>query len=100
LDAFVNRDTALARQVITEDDRVDELHERVWQETVQTMTEEPQSVPGLAHLFLIAKYLERIGDHSSNIAEMVVFLVEGKDIRHFEKVKKLRESAGFGMKQE
>jgi phosphate transport system protein len=92
LDAFVDRDPALARQVIGDDDRVDEIHGRIWQEIVQTMKAEPEFTAGLAHLFLVAKYLERIGDHSSNIAEMVVFLVEGKDIRHFEKVKSLRQT--------
>ena len=96
LDAFVNRDPTLARQVIGEDDQVDEMHARVWTEIVEAMTRDPALIPPLAHLFSIAKYVERIGDHSANVAEMVVFMVEGKDIRHFEKVRALREQTGQG----
>jgi len=94
LDAFINRDPTLARQVIREDDQVDETHARLWAEIVNVMTTAPDLIPPLAHLFSIAKYVERIGDHSSNIAEMVVFMVEGKDIRHYEKVRALREELG------
>lgn len=94
LDAFVNRDPVLARQVIREDDQVDEMHAQLWTGIVNAMAQHQGLIPPLAHLFSIAKYLERIGDHSSNVAEMVVFMVEGKDIRHFEKVRALREQAG------
>ncbi|RPI25098.1 MAG: phosphate signaling complex protein PhoU [Acidobacteria bacterium] len=94
LDAFVNRDPVLARQVIGEDDQVDEMHARLWSEIVEAMGRDRTLIPPLAHLFSIAKYVERVGDHSSNVAEMVVFMVEGKDIRHFEKVRALREQAG------
>ncbi len=94
LDAFVNRDSELARQVISADDQVDEIHAQVWSQIVDTMSRDTALIPVLAHLFSIAKYVERVGDHSSNVAEMVVFMVEGKDIRHFEKVRALREQAG------
>jgi len=96
LDAFVNRDPEVARQVISEDDRVDEMHANTWTQIVATMSRDQSLIPPLAHLFSIAKYVERVGDHSSNVAEMVVFMVEGKDIRHFEKVRALREQAGQG----
>ncbi|RPJ62498.1 MAG: phosphate signaling complex protein PhoU [Acidobacteria bacterium] len=92
LDAFVNRDPVLARQVIADDDKVDDMHAELWTEIVDAMKAEPNWIAPLAHLFSIAKYIERIGDHSSNVAEMVVFMVEGKDIRHYEKVRALREA--------
>ncbi len=92
LDAFVNRDPALARQVIADDDQVDDRHAQLWTEIVEAMKAEPHLIVPLTHLFSIAKYVERIGDHSSNVAEMVVFMVEGKDIRHYEKVRALREA--------
>ncbi|MFB3903201.1 MAG: phosphate signaling complex protein PhoU [Acidobacteriota bacterium] len=94
LDAFVNRNAELAQQVIREDDLVDEMHAHIWSQIVDTMSRDRTLIPPLAHLFSIAKYVERVGDHSSNVAEMVVFMVEGKDIRHFEKVRALREHAG------
>ncbi len=96
LDAFVKRDPELARSVITDDDKVDEMHVRIWDELVVFMSKEPDSIPAAPHLFAIIKYLERLGDHSSNVAEMVVFLVEGKDIRHSEKIRAIRERLAAG----
>lgn len=89
LDAFVRRDVELARQVIRDDNQVDLLHEKILTELIEAMVNSPQDITSLTHLVYINKYLERIGDHSSNIAEMVVFMVEGKDIRHLEKIKRL-----------
>jgi phosphate transport system protein len=90
LDAFVNRDPEMARAVIRDDDVVDELHRQVIDETIQLMLEKRDLIGPYTQLLYITKYLERIGDHSSNIAEMVVFMVEGKDIRHHEKIKGMR----------
>jgi phosphate transport system protein len=91
LDAFIGRDAELARTVIADDDKVDELHVKIWDELVALLSEDRDSIPAAPHLFAIIKYLERLGDHSSNVAEMVVFLVEGKDIRHSEKIRAIRE---------
>lgn len=90
LDAFVNRDAALAREVIESDDLVDRLHKKVVNDLVELMIQDSAVINARSHLMSISKFLERIGDHSSNIAEMVVFMVEGKDIRHLNKVKGLK----------
>ena len=91
LDAFVKHDPQLARAVLADDDKVDAMHTKIWDELVTLMTEEPSSIPAVPHLFAIIKYLERLGDHSSNVAEMVVFMVEGVDIRHSAKIRAVRE---------
>jgi phosphate transport system protein len=91
LDAFVKHDTQLARSVIFDDDKVDAIHLKIWDELVTLMSEDPSSIPAVPHLFAIAKYLERLGDHSSNVSEMVVFMIEGQDIRHSAKVRAIRE---------
>lgn len=90
LDAFVNRDVELAREVIESDDLVDRLHKKVVHELLRLMIADSAVINSCSHLMSINKFLERIGDHSSNIAEMVVFMVEGKDIRHFDKLKGLK----------
>lgn len=90
LDAFVKGDVFAARRVIQSDDLVDELHKKIIHELVQCMTGVPaERIHALTHIMSVAKFIERIGDHSSNIAEMAVFLVEGKDIRHHEKLRHL-----------
>lgn len=90
LDSFVRQDVALAREVIAEDDIVDEWFDQIVDRVKELIQADPTRVTSGIHLLAVAKYLERIGDHSSNVAEMVVFLVEGEDIRHYEKVKELR----------
>jgi phosphate transport system protein len=90
LDAFVSRDPELARAVIRDDDVVDGLYRVAIDETIQLMLEQRDLIGPYTQLLYVTKYLERIGDHSCNIAEMVVFMVEGKDIRHFEKIKSMR----------
>ena len=82
LDAFVNSDTELAEKVILNDNIVDHLYERIFRELLTYMLEDPRSISRAIKLIFIAKHLERVGDHSANIAEMVVFLVRGQDIRH------------------
>ena len=82
LDAFVNSDAGLAEQVIARDNVVDALYEQIFRELLTYMLEDPRSVSRAIKLIFIAKNLERVGDHSANIAEMVVFLVRGQDIRH------------------
>jgi phosphate transport system protein len=82
LDAFVARDTELARQVCGEDDAVDALKEQVFRELLTFMMEDPKTIPRAIRLILISRFLERVADHATNIAEDVIFLVEAKDVRH------------------
>ena len=82
LDAFVNRDSALARKVLASDDFVDDLCKQIFRELLTFMIEDPHSITRAIRITYISKYLERIADHATNIAEMVVYLVEGKIIRH------------------
>ena len=82
LDAFVRRDVQLAREVILADNKVDALKNQVFRELLTFMMEDPRTIPRATRLILVSRHLERVADHATNIAEMVVFLVEGKDIRH------------------
>jgi phosphate transport system protein len=82
LDAFVNSDADLAEKVIINDNVVDDLYEQIFRELLTYMLEDPRAISRAIKLIFIAKHLERVGDHSANIAEMVVFLVKGQDIRH------------------
>jgi phosphate transport system protein len=82
LDAFVQRDTAAAAQVIDQDDTVDALAHQVYRELLSFMAEDPRTIARATRILLVSKYLERIADHATNIAEMVVFMVDGKMIRH------------------
>ena len=82
LGALVNRDTAVARQVVAADERVDDLRRSVFRIVVSYMLEQPRYIsPGL-EMILVVQNLERIGDLATNIAEDVVFLAEGKSIKH------------------
>ena len=82
IDAFVKEDAKLARRVITDDDIVDDLMEQVFRELLSFMVENPDTISRAIRLSFIAKSLERVADHATNIAELVVYLVEGKIIRH------------------
>jgi phosphate transport system protein len=82
LDAFVRKDAVLAREVIESDNKVDALKDQLFRELLTFMMEDPRTIPRATRLILVSRYLERIADHATNIAEMVVFLVEGKQIRH------------------
>ncbi len=82
LDAFVNRDENLARSVIVRDDQVDELKDQVFRELLTYMISDSGTIKRAIDLILVSRNLERIADHSTNIAEDVVFVVAGKDIRH------------------
>jgi len=82
LDAFVREDADLALSVCKEDDVIDALHAQMFADVLGRMTQDPSLVVvGTAQLF-VSKYLERIADHATNIAEMVIFMVKGKSIRH------------------
>jgi phosphate transport system protein len=86
IEAFVARDAAAAEKVCAEDDKVDKLYWELTQEVQKTMTSDPVLVERGVHLQAAAKFLERIGDHITNLAELVIFLVKGKDIRHLGKL--------------
>ena len=82
LDAFVRKDAALATAVCRADDEVDGLYKQLFRELLTYMIEDPKTVSRALHLLLISRNLERIADHATNIAEDVVYYVEGRDIRH------------------
>jgi len=82
LDAFVRGDSVLARAVLNEDDYIDDLNEQIFRELLSFMMENPQTISRAIRLSFISKYIERIADHATNVAELVVYMVEGKIIRH------------------
>jgi len=82
LEAFVNADGGLARKVCADDDFVDHLTEQLFRELLSFMIEDPKTISRAIRLTFIGKYLERIADHATNVAELVVYMVEGKIIRH------------------
>jgi phosphate transport system protein len=82
LDAFVKRDVAQARSVLGADDAVDKLNVQIFRELLTYMIEEPKNITRALRITFIAKYLERIGDHATNISQMVIFMSEGRDVRH------------------
>jgi phosphate transport system protein len=82
LDAFVNRDPDLARSVLASDDAVDSLRTACYHELVSFMEKDPQHIKQALDLLAVTRNLERIADHSTNVAEDVLFLVKGVDVRH------------------
>jgi phosphate transport system protein len=82
LDALVNMDIDTAFRVITMDDEVDDIQSRAYSEIKQAMREHPEEMTYLINLYLISRHLERVADHATNIAEEVVYLIEGEIVRH------------------
>src|SRR5213594_1256220 len=82
LDAFVNSDAELAKRVIEGDRYIDDVCEQMLRELLTYMFEDPTTITRALRLIFVARNLERVGDHAANIAEMVIFLVDGQDIRH------------------
>ena len=82
LDAFMTRNATLARKVCRDDDYVDDLTEQLFRELVSFMLEDPRTITRATRLTFIGKYYERIADHATNVSELVVYMVEGKIIRH------------------
>ena len=82
LDAFVREDTDLALEVCRSDDEVDKLNGQIFRELLSFMIEDPQTITRAMRILFVSKYLERIADHATNIAEMVIYMVKGKSIRH------------------
>jgi phosphate transport system protein len=82
LDAFVRRDIELARHVLNEDDRLDALKDQIFRELLTYMLQDPSTIEPSLDLVLVSRHLERIGDHATNIAEDVIFIVSARDVRH------------------
>ena len=82
LDAFVRRDLALAQHVLNEDDRLDTLKTQIFRELLTYMLQDPTTIEPALDLILVSRHLERIGDHATNIAEDVIFIVSARDVRH------------------
>ena len=82
LDAFVQGDAELAKEVIEGDRYIDDVCEQMLRELLTYMFEDPTTITRALRLIFVARNLERVGDHAANIAEMVIFLVEGQDVRH------------------
>jgi phosphate transport system protein len=85
LDTFVSRDPGKARELIPRDTPIDALNRQLHADLAEHMARHPEAIRRCLNLMVIAKSLERIGDHATNVAEMVVFLYEGHDIRHTKK---------------
>jgi phosphate transport system protein len=86
LDAFVREDTTLALSVCAADDAIDELHQQLFRELLSFMVENPDTISRAMRLLFVSKALERVGDHATNIAEMVIFMAKGRSIRHLDTV--------------
>jgi phosphate transport system protein len=82
LDAFVRRDVDLARAVLIEDDTLDALKTQIFRELLACMLQDATTIEAALDLILISRHLERIGDHATNVAEDVIFMVSAKDVRH------------------
>ena len=82
LDAFVNGDSDLARSVCQRDDQVDALNDQVFRELITYMLSDPKTITRAVHLIIVSRYLERIADHATNIAEGVIFMVKALVIKH------------------
>ncbi len=86
LDAFVREDTSLALKVCKDDEEIDQLNSQIFREVITFMIEDPHTINRAMKISSISKYLERMADHATNIAEMVIFMVKGKSIRHMKEL--------------
>lgn len=86
IDAFVDHNSARAQQVIDRDDDVDELYTQCFRDLLAEMVRDPSTIERGIHVQSVAKWLERIADHSTNLAELVIFMVHAKDVRHLGKL--------------
>lgn len=82
LDAYVRRDADMAQDVLNEDDALDALKTQVFRELLTYMLSDPSKIEPALDLILISRHLERIGDHATNVAEDVIFMVTARDVRH------------------
>jgi phosphate transport system protein len=82
LDSFVKGDAALARTIVESDNAVDKVRTRIQHQLIELMQRDPETIPRAIDYLIVARKLERIGDHATNIAEDVIFLTQGLDVRH------------------
>ncbi len=82
LNAFVNRDAALAEDVCCRDDEIDALNHQIFRELLTYMMEDPSTIKRAVGLMLVGRHLERIADHATNVGEDVIYMVRGKTIKH------------------
>jgi phosphate transport system protein len=94
LDAFVEGEAARAEQVMAGDDAVDELYGRILREMMSYMANHANEIPAAVRVIKVAKYIERVADHATNIAEEVVFMVRGEDVRHLRKQRQAKDPGG------
>ena len=87
IDAFVERSVDKARSVIERDDEVDALYERLFADVLEVMRADAEAIRRGIHVQSVGKWLERMADHSTNLAEQVIFMIEGTDVRHPGKLK-------------
>lgn len=90
LDAFVHRDAERARKLLGDDDRIDEDQDRVIREALDGIRAHPDLYQQEVDLILVAKHLERVADHATNIAESVILIVEARNVKHAEKLARAR----------
>ena len=82
IDAFVHQDPLRARAVCAQDDGVDRYDDQIFRELLTYMMEDPKAITRSVNLILVSRHIERIADHATNIAEDVIYMVEGKNIKH------------------
>lgn len=82
LDSLVNSDSKLAREVLVSDDEIDEINRQMYKDVMEAIKKDPERVDNLIQMLAVSRNLERIADHTSNIAEDVIYMVDGEIIRH------------------
>jgi len=82
IDAFVNKNDKLAKNVCERDDEVDDLNDQIFRELLTYMMQDPKTIEIAVELILVGRHLERIADHATNIGEDVIYMVKGKTIKH------------------
>ena len=82
LDALINHDSVLAQRVCASDDKVDQINRQMYLEVQDKITKNPEQIHSLIHLLSVSRHLERIADHATNIAEDVIYMLEGRIVRH------------------
>jgi phosphate transport system protein len=90
LDAFVHRDAERARKLLAEDDRIDDDQDRVIREALDALRAHPDLYLQQVDLIVVAKHLERVADHATNIAESVILIVEARNVKHADKLARAR----------
>ena len=91
LDAFVRQDAVLAQKVLDSDDQVDAFKDQIFRELLTYMMSDPSTIPRALALILVSRSLERVGDHATNIAEEVIYAVQGRDVRHHHEERRRQE---------